>query len=331
MSIKSSWKRHFPNSYERAWQLWERFWKLDYRLYELRSQMNGYERERKRVENAVGYYPNIDNPRTLNEKILWKKINNRNPLIIKTSDKIRVREYVRDKLENEAEDIIIPILETSEEPSTLSLSAYETPYVIKANHGWNTNLFVEEQKSENEFVASTEDTSTSRWSRSDIERECRKWLNTTHGFEDHQWGYLNIDRKLFVEPFLSDEYGVRLTEIKIDCFHGEPKFILLIVNRDEERLHTLVDAEGQKLKVQYKGTEDVSEEVLSDFRSVLPELRKWAARLSEEFEYCRVDFYLTPDGPRFSEITHYPASGTRKMKPQEFELEMGRHWNIDSE
>ncbi|WP_423824291.1 ATP-grasp fold amidoligase family protein [Salinibacter ruber] len=164
-----------------------------------------------------------------------------------------------------------------------------------------------------------------------MQRECRKWLNTTHGFADHQWGYLNIDRKLFVEPFISGNYGSRLTEIKIDCFHDEPKFALLIVNRDEERRHTLVDAKGQKLEVQYKGRKDVSGDVLSDFRSILPELRRWASRLSEEFEYCRVDFYLTPNGPRFSEITHYPASGGRQMKPQEFELEMGRHWNINSE
>lgn len=288
----------------------------------------GYRRERRRVENEVGYYPDIDSPSTINEKILWKKINVRDPMITKTSDKVKAREYVREKLVNEAEGVIIPILDTAKDPSHLSLSEYEVPYVIKANHGCLMNLFIHERTPEGQFVVSMENTSKTKWSVSDIESECLDWLNTTLGFEEHQWGYLNIERKLFVEPFISDSYGSRLTEAKIDCFHGEPKFIHVIVNRTDTRLHTLADVEGRRLEVRYGGREGVPENVLADLRSSLPRLREWSSQLSEEFEYCRVDFYLKPDGPYFSEITHYPASGRRRIKPREFELEMGRQWKL---
>ncbi len=326
--LKSYWKRSHPASYRWMRRLWNRFWKMDYALYELKSRLSGYRAERQRVAEALGYYPALDRPRTINEKVLHKKINQRNPLLTETADKIKVRAYVRDKLGPDADDLLIPVRDAARDPSNLAFCDYEIPYVIKANHGWNMNLFVERRISDNRFIVSMEDLPRSEWTKTDIIEECRRWLNITHGFEDHQWAYLNIERKVFVEPVISQACGYGLTDVKIDCFHGEPKFVLVMVSRPGGRLKTLVDAEGRTLDVRCNAAGEVSDDILDHVRCSLPDLRRWSGRLSEEFGYCRVDFYLTANDTYFSEITHYPASGRRKIKPQAFGLEMGRHWHI---
>ncbi len=42
----------------------------------------------------VGYYPNIDNPNTLSEKVLWLKLYYNDPLINIACDKAAMKEYV---------------------------------------------------------------------------------------------------------------------------------------------------------------------------------------------------------------------------------------------
>lgn len=78
------------------------------------------------------------------------------------------------------------------------------------------------------------------------------------------------------------------------------------------------------------GPGEVPDSEIADIKPSLPTLKNFASCLSEDFDYCRVDFYVTPKGPYFGEITHYPSSGARYMTPQSFDLEMGRHWVIDS-
>lgn len=48
-----------------------------------------------RFFNELGYVPNINNPKTLNEKVQWLKLYYNNPLITIGCDKYKVKEYTR--------------------------------------------------------------------------------------------------------------------------------------------------------------------------------------------------------------------------------------------
>jgi len=302
----------------------------NYRLYELQCKLSGYKEERQRVLEAIGYEPDLQQPKTINEKILWKKIHDRSPLLTRTTDKVAVRGYVREKLADEADRLLIPLLHVAADPSELPLLDCAAPFVVKANHAWKTNLFVHERRPDGRFVASKEGEPKSLWTRRAVIEQCRRWLEYDHGFSDHQWAYLGIDRKVFIEPLLSDAYERKYTEAKIECFHGVPTYVLAIAHRNGERLMSLLNADGNRINVQYGDHGEVPDGGLKDLQAALSTLHRYAARLSEDFDHCRVDFYVTPDGPRFSEITHYPHSGTRTMTPQNFDREMGKHWTIPS-
>ena len=299
-----------------------------YWLYQHTSRWRGYKKERRRVARDIGYEPDLHNPETINEKILWKKIHDRSPLLTKTTDKVEVREYVREKLGAVADALLIPVLHVVADPSDLPLMDCPVPFVVKANHAWNTNLFVYERRPDGWFMASTGDQARSFWSRQEIIHQCNQWLNHTHGFSDHQWAYLGIDRKVFIEPFLSDAFEGQYPEAKIECFHGVPTYVLAIAHNASGRAMSLLDADGDRLDVKCPPHDPVRDEELVDLRAHLCTLRRYAARLSEDFDYCRVDFYVTPQGPRFSEITHYPRSGARMLTPRNFDWEMGTHWKI---
>lgn len=290
--------------------------------------MNGYERERNRLAEDLGYEPDIYHPTTFNEKVLWKKLHVRNPLLTKTTDKYKVRDYVREKLGDEAEDLLIPLIDVTDDPSTLALGEYEPPYVVKANHGCGFNLFVEERLDGSRYRAFKEDTLPSEWSSDEIVDQCRQWLNTRWGLRQHEWAYQNIDRKIMVEEFITDGFGVRLSDVKFFCFSGTPQYILVKLNQEERSYHSVLDSRGRQLDVEYKKPDPVPDRILRAVRPSIPRLRDLAAKLSADFAFCRVDFYVTPDGPYFGEITHYPASGNRRFSPQSFSLELGRHWEL---
>ena len=336
-ALKTYISDRWPEAYRRLRRLrwWpHRFWtqtlESNYWLYERLSWLTGYERERKQTVEILGYEPDLQNPRTLNEKIIWKKLHVRDALLTKTTDKLQVRDYVRDKLGRPAENLLIPVLHVTDDLQDLRLNAFTPPFVLKANHGSGFNLFVRDRPSENRFRVSEERRPTQLWTTEDIVDQCQEWLDTPYGFYKHEWAYQNIPRKIFIEPFLKDEFGTQLTDVKIDCFHGQPSVHLVKVYQEEQPALSILDEEGNRMDVGYENHDAVPEAVLHHLRPYLPSLRRCATQLAADFNYCRVDFYVTAEGPYFGEITHYPACGRRKI-PRSFDRRLGERWQLDGE
>lgn len=67
-----------------------------------------------------GRFPNIKNPKTFNEKVLYRKNFKMNvPLFIELADKYRVRRYIE---ENIGRQYLIPLLFVTEDPEELKNS-----------------------------------------------------------------------------------------------------------------------------------------------------------------------------------------------------------------
>ena len=79
----------------------------------------------------VGRKLNIDNPTSLNEKLQWMKFNYRFPLQSIVSDKLLVRDYVKDKI---GEEYLIPLLGSWEKYEDIDFSKLPEQFVLKCNH-----------------------------------------------------------------------------------------------------------------------------------------------------------------------------------------------------
>ena len=81
----------------------------------------------------LGYFPNLKNARTFNEKILFRKQNKMSgDNFVFLSDKYLVRDYVRDKI---GDQYFVPLMFCTDSPEQLFDYVPHCDVILKPNHG----------------------------------------------------------------------------------------------------------------------------------------------------------------------------------------------------
>ena len=270
------------------------------------EKMAEYENELKAFLKRHGYTYDIDNPKTIQEKIQWLKIHDSTPLKTKCADKIKVHEYCKEKL---GEDICIPILKIYNSTDEIKWSELPDSFVLKCNHGSGMNIIVKNKKEVSEDVS---------------KQKVRKWLATDFAFQNgYEMQYHNIERKTYVEKYMWDETQKKsLYDYKFWCFNGIPKF------------YTINDGFGHGDIMYY----DMEHNELNpycikstEYNSVPPEfdkMKEFAKKLSEDFKFVRVDFYYVGGKIYLGELTFTPGSGLFIYKDSKYALKFGEMLNL---
>ena len=280
-----------------------------YLIYFLNT-ISDYSIEKKKFYKKLGYPLNLKNPQSFNEKIVWKKIYDRNPLLPKTSDKYEVRSYVKDIIgEEKAKEILVPLLYVTDKPEAIPFDDLTLPYIIKPNHASGMNIIV----------------TGGEINKKEIIKTCQKWLKTPYGLKKLEWAYQPIKRKIIIEKLLQDENDKLPKDYKFHVFHGRCFFSITIsdrtgnlsairFNRNWEHLSS-VSADGFPSK-------DLKVEKPKNYEMMLG----IAEKLATPFDYVRVDLYNINGQIYFSELTHYQQSGMLKFEPVSFDFELGKKW-----
>lgn len=284
------------------------FQRLRDRLFEIRQYCLSYPSLKKVFLKAIGYPLNLNNPQTHNERLNHKKIFDRNPLIPITSDKVRVRDYVKKILgEEEGNQILIPLIHISKTGEDIPRFPGDFEFFMKANHASGRNLLV------------TQDTDPELLKRTGID-----WLKSSFGQALHEWAYRDIPRRIICEKVIRTETGKIPADVKYYCFHGRPKMILFLVDRFDTQRRVFTDTDFNVLP----GSQMYGMEVLSPIPVPPTHLRMMdlAARLAQPFVFCRIDFYTVGGAVFFGELTHYTGSGLEKFDDVDLDLAIGRLW-----
>jgi len=252
-------------------------------------------------ERRCGYSPDIENPTTFNEKILYRKIHDRRQVLVDMTDKITARQIAESKCPDV--DII--------------------PYVV-ANEHYQPPLYPVVVKPTNKsgqtFVVH---------SRAEYQQAYHRLMRLKdkyYGLEKGEWPYSQVPFKIIVEPAIS-----YFTELHFYCFGGlVPMFIVVeeyrsLPNRPTSRgpgSFTLFDRYGQKIEA---GIEGRPTSPVPDLP--LKRLVDMAESLSAGMDFVRVDLMHTHNRTYFAEYTFYPASGCYKWQPREFDTILGGFWN----
>ncbi len=268
--------------------------------------------EKYRFLKEVGYWPDIKNPRSFNEKVFWKKIHDRNPLLVKTSDKYRVRSYIKDVLgEERAEEILIPLLHVTDNPEDLPFDKLPENFVIKPNHASGKVIISKDGGYDEEKITKT----------------CNFWLKTSYGKAALEWAYQNIDRKILVEKLLTDEEGKVPDDYKFYMINGECEFLQINLDRFSNIKKSLYYPNWEKIPAIHNrppGPEVPEPENLDEMLEI-------SERLSQDFDMVRVDLYSLKGKTYFGELTHYPVSGMGRFEPRKFDYKFGKSWEIEPE
>lgn len=285
--------------------------RLKEQFFPIIEYITNYKHEKKDFFQNHGYELNLKNPRSFNEKIVWKKLYDRNPLLPVVADKYRCRFYVEEILGKEqAQEILIPLFCVTHEPETIPFDSFREPYIIKPNNASGRHIFVKDIKIVN---------------RQEVIKKCIEWLSKSYGTSGHEWAYKIIKRKIIVEKLLSDENGELPLDYKFYVFHGKCKMIQVNFNRHTDLQETLFNEKWERLDINY----GVKPGPVIQKPDNIDRMLSIAEALGNEFDFIRVDLYSINDKIYFNEFTNYPAAGRVKIIPEQFDFELGKYWNIE--
>lgn len=292
--------------------LWFRSYSVSFywRLLAFVDRLRGYPKEKAAFKRTHGYQLNLKSPTTFNEKVVWKKLYDRNPLLPIVADKYRCRDYVERKLgADEANSILVPLLYVTDNPESIPWDTLIGEYIIKPNHGSQMLIIV----GEDDIV-----------DRQVIIAQCKRWLRQPYNTIRHEWAYQPIKRKIVIERLLRQADGSLPVDFKFFVFHGRCHFVQVDHDRRGHHTRSLYDAKWTYIDgaLQYpKGRQTDPPEQLSYMISL-------AERLGCELDFARVDLYSIQNRIYFGEITNYPGSGLERFNPISLDHEFGSKWNI---
>ena len=263
---------------------------------------------KERFRKLCGVYPDIDNPKTIQDKILYKKLNDRNPLIVDTSDKLKVRDYVK---ECGYEETLLPI---KWQGKRLKVEDVKSG-ILKANNGSGWTFIIKKGSKASEAI-----------------RVSRKWSDKIYGVDKAEWGYFMINPMLYIEEMPN---GKPIEDVlNVFCFNGEPKYILFYRFEFEKLTgKSVVCRQLYDLDWNYLGVNLIAHLPKPFIQVDKPEKLDYiidaSRKLSAPFDFVRVDFMLCESSVYFSEITHYPMSGHFNCNPPEWSEKLGDMLELD--
>jgi hypothetical protein len=258
----------------------------------------------RRYRRVFGRWPNLRHPQTFSERLLQKILWDRNPRLTQFADKVRVRDYVADRIGHAYLTTLYAVVSRPEDIAALSLPS---AFVMKPNHLCGAMKVVREGE---------------RIDRQELATLAATWLPRNHYYLLNEWAYKDIPPRVLFEELLVAPDG-HLDDFKFWCFHGEPR--LLQLDRDRFRRHrrNYYDMAGTLLPLRVMYDPFPGPFALPPNFATMIEL---ARRLSEGVDFLRVDLYNVGGRIVFGELTNYPEGGQGRCEPASWDAELGRYW-----
>jgi hypothetical protein len=287
--------------------------------FEMRSRLLYWERSRS--------WP-TRHPVTFSQKLLWKMVHDRRPLITTFADKVAVRDYVAAAV---GPEVLSEVYAVVEDPADLDPALLPGEFVVKPNHAssliWIVADWAGDEVRVSENVAVIADgmrLSTRRgldWDM--LTTTCRTWLATDYSDAAQEWAYRRIPRRILVEELLTGPEGTTPTDYKFFVINGRVRMVETHSDRfDGHSVHFAhPDWTPMDVDIDFPLTVPPPERPESLERMVA-----MAETLGRETDFVRVDLYDLGDRIVFGELTNYPGGlSAAKYYPDEL---LGQYWTL---
>ncbi len=248
----------------------------------------------------------LKNPKTLNEKLMWLKLNTyrNNPLVTQCADKLLVREYVE---QAGCPELLNTLCGAYDSADQIDWEALPQSFVLKCNHACGYNILCPD-KSKLDIPAT--------------KALLDQWMNTDFWRVLAEVQYQGIPKKIVCEEFLGD--GGQLLDYKIYCFHGKAEYILVCSEREAGKpKFYFFDRNWQLCRITRDGKQ-APEGFTVEKPEKLEEMLRYAERLSQPFPFVRMDFYYVDNRVVFGEMTFVPSAALDATRLPETDLMFGQ-------
>lgn len=256
------------------------------------------------IGKRVGLNLDLDNPKTIQDKINWMKLYDSTPLKTKCADKILVHDYCKEKI---GEDLCIPILFTYNKIEDIEWDKLPNQFVMKCNHGSGMNIIVKDKKTMNKV---------------DIKNKLARFMKDDFAFHvGYEMHYHDIPHRILVEKYMEDK-GQKgtLVDYKFWCFNGEPKFMTV---SDGYGHGTMNFYDMNFLQLDMKRTDFKNMPVEPKKPATFDKMIEYSKKLSEDFNFVRVDFYEINGKLYLGELTFTPGAGFFKYTNKKYDRILG--------
>ena len=254
--------------------------------------------------NTLGIYQNIDNPRTLNEKIQWMRLYYRNQLISVCCDKYAVKEYVSREIGNEYVARLYGVYDDADE---IDFDALPKQFALKVNTSAGYNIIVKDK--------SKLDIDSAKYK---LNNWVQPWRNCYYRTFDI--GYKSVKSKIIAEEYL--DIASNPIEYKLFCFNGKVDFAIIDLDyfgKDPKR--AFCDRNWNEVPFKFGKMPKVSlPKEPRNFRKML----ELADLLATPFPFVRIDFYDVNGKIYFGELTFYSGDGVSHIRPVEWDEKLGQ-------
>lgn len=262
----------------------------------------------RRYAIVLGRLPNLRNPSEFNERMAWLKLFDHVEEKIQCSDKLAVREYVREAVGPTYLTAVFAEGKTFEELRE-GCRDVTCPCVVKTNHTSGAVFFMDAPTIE---------------ALNQLQPMIDPSLKTQFGWATGEWPYTFVKPRVFAEELLPRAGVGPPPDYKFHCTAGEVRFLQYIYDRGRGTKEEIVLPNGEVTHMHPDQHTQHTETFVKP--PEWDELLAVASKLSRPFKYVRVDLYATPGRVVFDELTFFPLGGRYTTTGQR---ELGRLLHCD--
>lgn len=267
---------------------------------------------RLQYRHLLGYWPNLDNPKTFHEKVQWLKLHDRKPIYTQMVDKYEAKSFIAKKV---GAEYVIPTLGIYNSVDEIDYDKLPDQFVIKTTHDSGTVI-----------VCRNKEKLDKKYVKKFISKRLRRKIY----YSEREWPYKDVKPRIIIEQLIGPECD-DIWDYKFFCFDGKPEVMFVVTNRFKEGGHKadFFDMNGNHLDVTQPGFEN------NPVRPVLPpcfdKMKELASVLSAGIPQLRVDFYYVDDKIYVGELTFSDSGGYSPFIPDEWNIRMGNCINLPNE
>lgn len=256
---------------------------------------------------AWGKKLDFENPKTLNDKFNWLKVNYHDERLHQFADKYEVKQFVSKTI---GEEYVVPCLGVWDSFDEIDFTKLPNQFVIKTTHDSSGAYIVRDKRKMDVDAA---------------RKHCEGSLRRGWYYPNREWVYKDVRRRIIADTFLDDhshdKSGISLNDYKFWCFNGFPKAMYVTV-KDKEIFENFYDKDFNPMPINHRFARHEPEfEKPQGFEKMWDLSGKLATATKSPF--VRVDFFNVDGKIYFGEFTFYDWAGLRPFADEKQEIELG--------
>ncbi len=270
------------------------------------SRVNPTLASKIRYKHYLGKPLNLRNPQTLNEKMMYLKLNRYwdQQFVADRADKYAVRKVIT---EAGCPEILIDLYGAWDRVEDINWDSLPEKFAIKCNHGSGYNIICKDK---------------STFDVEDAKKKLSQWMAEEYGVERAEQGiYSKIHKKIIAEKFIETSDGMPPKDYKFFCSYGEVKFLFVAsdrINNQTKFDYYYPDWTWIPVKNQHPNVGPTEKPKMLD------QMIRYAQVLSKDLPLVRVDLYNEGDQIIFGELTFTHFGCLNSFDPDKYDLIFGQ-------